>query len=199
MTGILTVGHSTHTIEHFLSLLHSNGVTAIADVRSSPYSRHTPQYNREELKAALRDTGISYAFLGDALGARSDDPAHYDGNRVQYARVAESAKFGDGIDRVLAGAKTHRIALMCAEKDPLTCHRTILVSRRLIERGADIAHVTATGAIETHDAAMERLMGMLDIDSHDLFATPEELRARAYREQEARIAYVRSDPAVAAE
>lgn len=194
MTDIATIGHSTHAIDHFLSLLTRNGIDAIADVRSSPYSRHHPQFGREALKAALKEVGVAYVFLGRELGARSDDPRHYEDGRVRYDRIAAGGPFRAGIDRVMAGAAQRRIALMCAERDPLTCHRTILVARALVERGASVRHVLADGSVETHERALDRLMGTLGIDPRDLFASPEVLRDRAYAEQEARIAYTLPRP-----
>ena len=101
---VLTVGHSTHPLAVFLDLLRQHGVTALADVRSSPYSRMNPQYNRESLAAALKDEGIKYVFLGKELGARSDDPACYQNGRVQYQRLAQTSLFKSGIERVLQGA-----------------------------------------------------------------------------------------------
>lgn len=191
MIKVATIGHSTHSLERFLDLLTRHGITAIADVRSTPYSRHNPHFNREALKVALKERDIAYAFLGDALGARSDDPADYDAGRVRYDRLAARDSFRAGIDRVVAGAATHEIALMCAEKDPLTCHRTILVARALAEKGAEVGHILADGTVETHAAALDRLMATLGIDAHDLFTPPERLRDQAYAAQEARIAYTR--------
>lgn len=187
---VATVGHSTHSIEHFLSLLARNDVTAIADVRSTPYSRYSPQFSREPLKASLKQAGVAYVFLGKELGARSDDPRHYENGRVRYDRVAGSEPFRAGIERVVSGAAQHRIALMCAERDPLTCHRTILVARALVDRGATVRHVLADGSVETHDAALDRLMAQLGIDARDFFTPPDVLRARAYADQEAKIAYI---------
>lgn len=198
MNKIMTIGHSTHPIAQFLDLLAENGVTAIADVRSSPFSRHAPQFNRDALKLSLKHAGIAYVFLGNRLGARSDDPCHYDRGKVVYGRLAASAGFRQGIDRLLAGAETHRVALMCAERDPLTCHRTILVSRALVEQGITVDHILADGQVETHEEALVRLMHELGISEEDLFASPAELREKAYLEQEDRIAYVKPD-AVAAE
>lgn len=191
MNKIMTIGHSIHPIAEFLDLLSENGVTAIADVRSSPFSRHAPQFNRDALKLALKQAGIAYVFLGNRLGARSDDPCHYDRGKVVYERLAASAGFREGIDRLLAGAETYRVALMCAEKDPLTCHRTILVSRSLVEQGIAVDHILADGQVETHEEALVRLMHELGIGEKDLFASPAELREKAYREQEDRIAYVK--------
>ena len=199
MTYIFTVGHSTHPTESFLSLLKSAGVTAIADVRSSPYSRFNPQFNREPLKEALRSADISYAFLGKELGARSDDPRHYVNGQVCYERLAESPLFKAGLERLLKGAGGHCIALMCAEKDPVTCHRTILVARALVNAGVGVRHIGPDGEIEEHAAAMSRLMKDLRIDENDLFESPAELTARAYKMQADRIAYERQDEVEAAE
>ena len=150
--ALLTIGHSTHPIERFLDLLTRHGVTALGDVRSIPRSRFNPQFNRERLEAALRARGIAYVFLGDALGGKRDDPAERD-----YARMAATPSFRAGLDRVRDGATRHRIALMCAEKEPLDCHRFVLISRHL-RRDLDIAHILADGALEPQAATEERLL-----------------------------------------
>ena len=136
-TKIFTIGHSTHEFKRFVALLKHHGIGAVADVRSTPYSRWQPQFNREELTDALKKHGISYVFMGKELGARSDDPDCYDQGRVQYRRLAGTELFRSGIDRVLDGAHRMSIALMCAEKDPLECHRTILVARELVSSGSE--------------------------------------------------------------
>src|SRR5260370_33546316 len=97
---IYTIGHSIRPIERFLCLLQPHGITAVADVRSTPYSRFNPQFRREKLRAALADVGIQYVFLGEKLGARSQDPACYDGEgRVSYARLARTELFRKGMAR----------------------------------------------------------------------------------------------------
>lgn len=199
MTDVFTVGHSTHSKDAFLDLLRGAGVTAIADVRSSPFSKYNPQFNRTALKEALQAAGIHYVFLGKELGARSDDPSHYIHGRVSYPRLAKSEAFRKGVERVLKGAEKNRIALMCAEKDPITCHRTILVARALVEAGAKVSHIGPNASIESHDEALSRLMRDLKIDEHDLFASRQELLDRAYRQQEQRIAYEQPDETEAAE
>lgn len=187
---VLTVGHSTHRVEHFVRLLKKSGITAIADVRSVPASRFTPQFNRDALKRSLRENDIQYVFLGNALGARSDDPSCYVDGQVQYARLAETTTFKEGIERLLTGARRERIALMCAEQEPLECHRTILVSRVLADRDVSVRHVHGDGQVETHEAAMLRLMAGFGLDQDDLFHSREELLQEALARQEKRIAYV---------
>lgn len=199
MTGhpeVLTIGHSAHGIETFVALLHQHGVTAIADVRSQPFSRYAPQFNKADLTASLRQHGIQYVFLGRELGARSNDPDCYVNGRVQYGRLAQSDEFKTGITRVLSGAEVERIALMCTEKDPLDCHRTVLVARRLADEGAQVSHIRADGSIEPHSDAMDRLMYQLGMQP-SLLQTMDEQIDEALAEQEARIAYVDAELAAA--
>lgn len=187
---VLTVGHSTHSIDAFLALLRQHGVTALADVRSTPFSRVNPQFNKETLMRSLKAHGIKYVFLGRELGARSDDRSCYENGRVQYARLARTELFRRGLDRVMRGAHDHRIALMCAEKEPVECHRTLLVARALVENGVTVAHILADGSMETHGDAMMRLLDVLGLPREDLFRSRQELIAQALALQEERIAYV---------
>ena len=136
---VYTIGHSNGTTERLLGLLTQHGITAIADVRSRPYSRFNPQFNREELAGALKAAGIGYVFLGQELGARSDDPSCYRDGRAQYVLMAQTPLFARGIERLLAG-EAHRAAILCAEKEPLTCHRSMLIGRYLHERNVRAPH-----------------------------------------------------------
>jgi uncharacterized protein (DUF488 family) len=188
--SVYTIGHSTHSAEAFLALLRQHGVEALADVRSSPFSRFNPQFNREALEQFLKANGVRYVFLGKELGARSDDRSCYDQGRVQYSRLAQTALFQSGIARVLQGAAKYRIALMCAEKEPLECHRTLLVSKALAARGQRVLHIHADGCLETHEAALERLLKMTGVPDEDMFLSKEELLAKALARQEAQVAYV---------
>ena len=166
---IYTVGHSTQPFERFLGLLKKHGVTAVADVRSAPYSRFNPQFNREDFRSALKANGIRYVFLGKELGARSDDECCYIDGKVQYKLLAKTPLFQSGISRAIEGAETHKIALMCAEKDPLDCHRTILVARELVSRGAKVTHILQDGSTESHQAAISRLITKLGLGDADMF------------------------------
>lgn len=187
---ILTIGHSTHEFEVFVGLLKEHGVTALGDVRSSPYSRMYPQYGREALEKALKKQGIGYVFLGRDLGARSDDTACYVDGKVQYGRIAQTEKFRQAIQRVTLGAQRHRIALMCAEKDPLECHRTLLVAAAIARLGFEVGHILADGSIESHENAMSRLLAEEKLPLKDLYRTREELIEEASRKREAKVAYV---------
>jgi len=191
---IYTIGHSNHPIDRFIALLQQHGVDAVGDVRSTPYSRFNPQFRKEKLQAALAEAGIRYVFLGEELGARTQDTSCYDETgRVSYAKLAATDLFRRGIERLLAGMQTHRIAIMCAEREPLDCHRTILVSRELERAGVPVTHILSDGTLEPHRHAMERLASTLKLADTDLFRTSDELIEEAYEKQGARISYVRNE------
>ena len=195
---IHTIGHSNHPLQNFLGLLQQHGITALADVRSTPYSRFNPQFRRERLQASLAAAGIQYVFLGAELGARSQDPSCYDAEgRVSYAKLARTDLFRSGIQRLIAGSSQYRISIMCAEREPLECHRTILVARELVREAVPVVHILADGSLETHEHAMQRLVASLEPTqadaSADLFNDPADLTERAYDLQGARMAYVRRD------
>jgi uncharacterized protein (DUF488 family) len=195
MALIFSVGHSTHPADQLLRLLLAHDISAVADVRSSPYSRMNPQFNRETLRGDLRSKRIAYVFLGAELGARTDDRSCYVDGKVQYDRLGRTALFQSGLDRVLQGALKHRIALLCAEKDPLTCHRCILVARQLISRGASVRHILADATVEDHEDALHRLLREVGLQERDLFRGRDDLIAEAYRRREDEIAYVEKAPA----
>ena len=187
---VLTIGHSTHPLEVFLELLKQHDLTAVADVRSVPYSRFNPRYNREPFAEALVAKGIRYVYLGNELGGRSEDPSCYEDGRIRYDRVAATESFRNGLARIVDGAARYRIVLMCAEKEPLECHRTLLVSRALHEQGVDVAHIHPDGRPEPHDEAMDRLLELLKLPRKDLYRTREELIACAVARQSERFAHV---------
>lgn len=190
---VFTIGHSTHTIEKFIALLSMHGIQAVADVRSSPFSKFNPQFNRENLQNNLKASGIRYVFLGKELGARSGDPACYVADKVQYDRLAKTPLFQSGLDRVIEGANNYRIALMCAEKDPLDCHRTILVARELLKRGLTITHILEDGSLESHTESISRLVASFGMSLDDMFISRDEIIEQAYSRQANRIAYDQSE------
>jgi uncharacterized protein (DUF488 family) len=194
---LFTIGHSSHPQEDFLHLLIQHEITAVCDVRSKPYSRLNPQFNREALRQTLTANGIAYVFLGKELGAQSEDPSNYEDGKVQYDRLAKTELFQRGLERVREGMKDYRVAIMCAEKKPLECHRTILVARQLASLGIDIRHIHATGELESHADALDRLRRLLRLPAADLFREYNEILADAYRRQEERIAYSSTSAAVA--
>ena len=191
---VLTIGHSNHSLETFVALLQQHGVTELADVRSAPYSRFNPHFNRKALESSLESISIAYVFLGRGLGGRPDDPSCYEEGRVRYDRLARTPLFREGLQRVFSDAGRERIALMCAEKEPLDCHRTILVGHRLVERGVAVAHILADGSLEPHDETMDRLLDSAGLPREDLLQSREQLIAEAVARKEGRIAHRNKTP-----
>jgi uncharacterized protein (DUF488 family) len=186
---LYTIGHSNHELPRFVELLERHQITAIADVRSRPYSQYSPQFNREALIPALAAHKIGYVFMGDELGARRSEAECYVDGKAVYDRVASLPAFQHGLERIRQGVAKRRIALMCSEKDPITCHRTILICRRL-QDGLDIRHILESGELESHSALEARLLALHDFTEGDLFHTKEQLVQQAYDRQGDEIAFV---------
>ena len=195
---VFTIGHSNHAAEVFLRLLQRHGVEEVLDVRTSPHSRFNPQFNRKILQAALAETGVEYVFMGGELGGRPADPWCYDGEgRVQYDRLAATDAFKEGIQRVIQRAGQRRMALMCSEKEPLDCHRTLLIAQVLSAKGIAVAHILADGTLEGHVAAMDRLLDRFRLPKDgDMFRSREQHIADAVSRQARRAAYVGRRPGV---
>jgi uncharacterized protein (DUF488 family) len=193
MKELFTIGHSNHSLEHFIELLLQHRLSTIADIRSGPYSKYSPHFNKDELDSALRNAGIDYIFLGRELGAqRSEDDCYIDG-QAKYDRIAHLPAFRHGLEIVLQKVEHYRIALMCSESDPITCHRTILVSRELKKMCPDleITHLLGDGEVERQDMSEKRLVNLHKLQPElfgDLTSTSG-LIEKAYDLQAEKIAY----------
>ena len=147
---LFTIGHSNQPLDDFLGLLQQHGIEVIADVRTVPWSRYVPHFNAKALGAALAQRTIEYVPFGRELGGRPEGEEFYDDQgHVLYGRLAASPAFQDGLDRILAQARTSRIALLCSEEDPRRCHRHLLIGHVLGERGVPVSHLRRDGGIET--------------------------------------------------
>lgn len=182
--------------DRFLQLSREHGVTAIADVRSAPYSRRFPHFNREILHDELRADKIAYVFLGDELGGRPKDSRFFCDGVADYEQMARVPDFAKGLHRVVQGAARYRIALMCSEHDPLDCHRCLLVGRALRERRVTVSHILSSGAKKTQEMIEEDLLAMAGQDQGqaDIFASPDERLASAYRKRAKKVAYSVAPP-----
>ena len=187
--GLYTIGYSTHATEHLVGLLKQHGVDTVCDVRSQPYSRYNPQYNKATIAAELKNNNIIYVFLGKELGARSDNPDCYTNGRVQFEKIIDEPLFQQGLARLKKGMSQYSIALMCAEKDPITCHRTILVTRQL-RREVAVNHILEDGSIESNTEAEARLMAVFNIHP-DLARDENQCIEEAYNLQSKKIAYIK--------
>ncbi|MDJ0659105.1 MAG: DUF488 domain-containing protein [Crocosphaera sp.] len=206
---LFTIGHSNLDIKDFIYLLNQHNVTALADIRSSPYSRYVSQFNKENLQNSLLNVGIKYVFLGEELGARTKDRSCYVEGKAVYENIAKTDLFAKGIERIKKGSESYNIALMCAEKDPITCHRAVLVCQHLKVLPLDINHILQDGCLESHEDLENRLLEIHNLSQSakdspvqlSLFdnvanetplqsLSPEEALKEAYRKQGDKIAYV---------
>jgi uncharacterized protein (DUF488 family) len=149
MSEIFTIGHSNHPIDEFVHMLTKHAISLLVDVRSEPYSRYAPQFNKLELERSLERSGIDYRYSGAALGGRPKDPALQttEGN-PDYGRMAASEQFRNELDAVMALANTKRVCLMCSEADPMCCHRESVVATELRKLEVQVTHISPDGQTE---------------------------------------------------
>jgi uncharacterized protein (DUF488 family) len=160
---ILTIGHSNHSLEHFLSLLRCHSVQVIADVRSHPYSTYASVFDQEALTKSLGAAGFQYVYLGNELGGRPHGNAYYDTDgRVLYGKVAESSAFQAGLARLENGLRQSVVAALCAEEDPAGCHRRLLVGRVLTRRGVLVEHIRGDGRLQTEEQLEAAQLSLFD-------------------------------------
>jgi uncharacterized protein (DUF488 family) len=162
---LFTVGHSNLSIEEFIGLITKHQINVIADVRSHPYSSYLSHFNRDLLKFELLKAKFKYVFLGNELGARPKDLSCYINNKAIYSKITDSSDFQNGIKRILVGLNKYRVALMCAEKDPISCHRTILICKHLRQLDIEIDHIIDDKSLESQEQLEDRL---LDLHGFDL-------------------------------
>lgn len=183
---LFTIGHSNHPVDRFVALLKGAGVTAVLDVRSQPFSRRYPWFSATRLGDHLEQAGIAFMPMGDALGGRPRDPRLFRGGLADYEAMARTSEFRGGIDRVVAATQRFRSCLMCAEREPLDCHRCLLVAPALVARGLRLGHIMLDGSLMAHEAIEERLLA----GSDDLFLGDRPARlALAYRRRAQAVAF----------
>lgn len=171
---VFTIGHSNLELEEFFCMLSKHGVQAVCDVRSRPASFRFPQFNREALEVNLRDAGFRYEFLGESLGGRPADPRVYQANGlVDYFLRRKARDFVAEVNRVVELSRGQEVTLMCAEEDPLHCHRFLMICPELLERGVTPAHIRRGGVLESQREAEDRLLALNELTaftSDSLFA-----------------------------
>lgn len=155
-----TIGYGNLSFDAFLALLKKVGIEVIADARSIPYSRFNPSFRRPQLERLLNHDHIGYRFLGDRIGGRySDSDLLCPDGSVNYDKVRDTGRFQEGIDllvSVLSGGI--RTAVMCAEKEPTRCHRFLLISPELMDRGVTVMHILPDGRVVPHEVLEQELM-----------------------------------------
>lgn len=192
MGKLFTIGYSGLSIERFLELLAEREVNVLCDVRSVPYSRFRPDYSRHDLKRHLNRSGIKYAFFGDELGARPKERSVYKEGQAVHNLIAEQDFFRAGLDRLKKGVSDHNLALLCSEREPLECHRAILVCRYLPEVRDRISHIHTDGHTETQMELEDRLVALHNLKPLPLLGEErswEQVLSEAYNRQSSRIAF----------
>src|SRR5438094_3517868 len=197
---VLTVGHSNWPFPRFVELLKSAGVDFLLDVRSRPASGRNPHFSQPVFETLLRGEAIGYLFLGEELGGRPEDPSLYRPNgTVDYQACRKSYAFRAGIERVAQEAQRHKVALVCAEEDPLDCHRLLMISPALVAARLTPVHLRGNSPLERQRAAEDRLLtstGFGDVAHNTLFPEARaEALEKAYALQAERPAF-RVDPVV---
>lgn len=189
---LFSIGHSNIPAERFVVMLHSAGVTAVADVRSTPASRFFPWFSAAPLRGLLAQHQIGYLPYGATLGGRPRDPALYRDGSADFEAMARQPGFAAALASLRADATRHRLCMMCAERDPLDCHRCLLVARALAGQGLSVGHILNDGSIEPQAATERRLLTLdaAEQNGGDLFATGQSERlAAAYRRRAHAVAY----------
>lgn len=181
-----SAGDANWTIESFVGVLGQRNIGALIDVRSNPYSRMFPEYNKEHLAGVLERSGIAYRHYKDGFGAQQDNEAWHvvdaDGHRyLDFELFAASDVFLDSAARVERGIDLgHTPTLMCAENDPVTCHRAILISRWFHEHGYQVEHIYLEGkqsiASKTQEDIEAELMAMFKRQSGSAYIFPDEMQ-----------------------
>ncbi len=193
---LYTVGHSTYPVEHFLELLRKFNVQYIIDVRSTPYSRFASQYNSDALSAVLKKNGIEYFHMGKFFGARQEDKQYYPNNYLDFEMFRQSDLFKKGMLNIENGLEKYNIALMCTEKNPIDCHRAIMVARGFELDGIDVKHILHDGSEISQYQLNQQLLDMFFPDRNQLSLfdighekTDEEYLTEAYRIRNKEIGY----------
>ena len=159
MKSVYTIGHSNHTLEHFVTLVKAHEINLIADVRSVPFSRFAPQFNQKAIKASLGLYDIVYEYMGDSLGGKFIDPALLtDDGLPDFEKLIKNNSFCKGLNDIITKIENgSKLALMYAEKEPQNCHRFMLISRALSKRGVQAVHILADGSVVDNDELLVSL------------------------------------------
>jgi uncharacterized protein (DUF488 family) len=192
MGSLFTIGYSGLDMPGFVALLRASAIDVVCDVRSTPYSTYKPDFTRGPFRGHLNAADIKYVFLGGLLGARPRDRSCYVDGQATYERIARTADFAAGLDRVRKGVRSLNLALVCSERDPIECHRAVLVCHHLGDLHDRTTHVHTDGATEDHAAFEARLVAVHGLTPPPLLAAPgdwEVAVTAAYERQSAAIAF----------
>ena len=188
MNPIYTIGYEKSKVEDLISTLTNNSIDVVVDVRSIPYSKYYPSYNKEYFGKKLHDNNIKYLFMGDKLGAKNFSLDTVEGsNKIDYSKIRMKKTFQEGINRLHNGIKKFNICLFCSEKDPIFCHRNILICKEL--KGYEVLHLYVYEETETSTDAENRLLTLHGLEQDDMFLNHNDRLEKAYELQSYKIAF----------
>lgn len=192
---LYTIGYAAFSPDEFVRCLREYAIGAVVDVRAEPAVSHFPAYRYPAVKNLLAENRIYYLHLGRELGARPAPAALYTNGRADFAKIAAWPPFREALGRVREGLKQFPVCLMCAQKDPLNCHRSILISRYFADLypEIDILHILPSGETESETELRERLLKLRKLDQPSLIGGPEERLAEAWALREREIAWERRE------
>ena len=196
MGEVFTIGCSIHLTEQFVSSLKKYKVAAVVDVRSMPFSKHSPQFNQNILKAYLPKQDIEYVHLGKEFGARREESEAYSNDIVDFKKVSKLSIFQHGIERIYTAIDHYgwNIALMCTEKDPIDCHRFLLVAKNVAKvLDINIKHILFDGSYIDHCALEQKMLKESPVKPSLFDDDPDSLLEQAYEFYGRKIAYKKAD------
>lgn len=159
MKDIYTIGYSGFMLDEFIKVLKKYKINALIDVRSSPYSKIYQDYNKLNLQKQLSSNGIIYRNYNNEFGARQEDIRYFTDGYLDFNKYRKSKSFLEGIRKVEEGIKlNYNFALMCAEKDPSTCHRNIMVAKEFYSLGYNVKNILSNGYYESQESIEQRLV-----------------------------------------
>ena len=197
MNTIFTIGYTGFDIQNFIDTLKNHEINVVIDVRSSPYSERYPSYNKNTLETKLKENGIYYRNYVSEFGARQENKKFYSGEGyLDFELFAKSEQFLSGVEKIKNSiSKGYKVVLLCAEKEPIQCHRTILVSRAFSDAGYNIVHLMPNNQSKSQKKIEHELLDKFFPNrcQMSLFSTTvmsdEECLIEAYRIQNKKIGY----------
>lgn len=198
INSIYTIGYSAFLINEFIDTIKRYNVSCVIDVRSSPFSNYYSDYNKDVFKNTLKQHNILYRNYVNEFGARQTNPIFYSGDIVDFDKFIKSSQFLEGISKVKKGIELgYNFVLMCAEKDPIKCHRSIMLGKGFSNNGFDVKHIISKSELESQKELEERLLEIYHKDRFQLTLFGEkqsdsELLADAYKKQNLAIGYNRN-------
>lgn len=192
---IFTIGYAGFAIDDFIKALKKHNINSLIDVRSSPFSKFYQDYNKPLLCDTLQKNGIIYRNYNSEFGARQDDKTYYPNGYLDFSMFTRSKVFLDGMQKIINAIPLgYKFVLMCSEKDPINCHRTIMVGKAFSDNGISVSHILSDGHIITQSDIEARLLDMYypDRDQLALFGeqlSAEEMIENSYKFQNEKIGY----------